>query len=331
MSENHLLEYIEIKDFKCFKNFKAEGFKRVNLIGGKNNVGKTALMEACYLGINTESEKNFFHSLLVLELNRNPLKEFEIIEDTNSFEFKFDNSIIKINNKFCSLKLDIFNDNMEQSLYYIPSKNYDNGILELKEFYKGKNKPLEIKNNSFISQTSLRQNNIIDFIDDIKLLKKWKELNSLLLSNFNIEEIDVIKDKVLLLKEDNHISLSEFGDGLKQFILIILSLYLNKSKIIFLDEIENGIHYSLFDNLWKIILTISKEQNVQVFATTHSKECIESYARVSKKLEESKEIDKDDICFIELGRNKKNELKSIVYNYEMIQSEIEQNHEIRGW
>ncbi len=48
--DEHLKE-IEIKDFKCFKDFKANGFKRVNLIGGKNNVGKTAFMEAYYLGI----------------------------------------------------------------------------------------------------------------------------------------------------------------------------------------------------------------------------------------------------------------------------------------
>ncbi len=53
--ENHLLEYIEIKDFKCFKDFKAEGFKRVNLIGGKNNVGKTAFMEACVINVYSDS------------------------------------------------------------------------------------------------------------------------------------------------------------------------------------------------------------------------------------------------------------------------------------
>ena len=47
--QNHFIENIEIKNFKCFENFSAEGFGRVNLIGGKNNVGKTAFMEACYL------------------------------------------------------------------------------------------------------------------------------------------------------------------------------------------------------------------------------------------------------------------------------------------
>ena len=48
MSE-HFIKDIEIKNYKLFKNFKAGGFGRVNLIGGKNNVGKTAFMEACYL------------------------------------------------------------------------------------------------------------------------------------------------------------------------------------------------------------------------------------------------------------------------------------------
>ena len=47
----HFLTEIEIKQFKCFTDFKASGFKRVNLIGGKNNIGKTAFMEACYINV----------------------------------------------------------------------------------------------------------------------------------------------------------------------------------------------------------------------------------------------------------------------------------------
>jgi hypothetical protein len=58
---------------------------------------------------------------------------------------------------------------------------------------------------------------------------------------------------------------------------------------------------------------------------THSKECIESYARVAKKLEDK------EITFIELGRNDNNEIESIIYPYEWLIDEIEQNHEVRGW
>ena len=98
-----------------------------------------------------------------------------------------------------------------------------------------------------------------------------------------------------------------------------------KDKTLFIDEIASGIHYSNYDKLWEIILTISKEQNVQVFATTHSKECIESYARVAKKLED------EEITMTLLARNPKNELKALVYNDKMFYSELEQNHEVRGW
>jgi hypothetical protein len=77
--------------------------------------------------------------------------------------------------------------------------------------------------------------------------------------------------------------------------------------------------------LWEIIFTISKEVNCQVFATTHSKEMINAYAKISKKLEDK------DMSFIELGRNNNNEIKATVYDSEMFLNEIRQNHEVRGW
>lgn len=40
---------IEIRNFRCFEETKISGFERVNLIGGKNNSGKTALLEALLL------------------------------------------------------------------------------------------------------------------------------------------------------------------------------------------------------------------------------------------------------------------------------------------
>ena len=55
---------------------------------------------------------------------------------------------------------------------------------------------------------------------------------------------------------------------------------------LFIDEIENAIHYTNYEKLWRIILEASEKANCQIFITTHSKECIESYARVAKKLED---------------------------------------------
>ena len=44
-----MLKDLEIRNFRCFEQTKISGFERVNLIGGKNNVGKTALLEALFL------------------------------------------------------------------------------------------------------------------------------------------------------------------------------------------------------------------------------------------------------------------------------------------
>ena len=43
--DSHFLTDIDIIDFKCFQNFSAKGFKRINLIGSKNDIGKTTFIE----------------------------------------------------------------------------------------------------------------------------------------------------------------------------------------------------------------------------------------------------------------------------------------------
>jgi len=162
----------------------------------------------------------------------------------------------------------------------------------------------------------------------LQVLKKEDYLNKKL-NEFdkNIETFTFIEETPMLFKKNikNPITLNEYGFGSKQLIHYIVALFAMKNKTLFIDEIASGIHYSKYDKLWEIILTISKQQNVQVFATTHSKECIESYARVAKKLEDK------EITFIELGKNDKNKIESIIYSYEWLMDEVSQNHEVRGW
>ena len=115
----------------------------------------------------------------------------------------------------------------------------------------------------------------------------------------------------------------EFGDGLKHYISIICALYACENGYLFIDEIDNGIHYSRLDKLWEIILTLSKQNNCQVFATTHSKEMIESFARVSKKLDEQ------EISYTTLVKNQQQEIQAITQDSEMLAYSISQDHGIR--
>ena len=44
--------------------------------------------------------------------------------------------------------------------------------------------------------------------------------------------------------------------------------------IILIDEVENGLHHSVLKNVWEELNWLSREFDVQVFATTHSQECM---------------------------------------------------------
>ena len=49
MLEREMYKKFGIRDFRCFHDFGIDGLKRVNLITGTNNVGKTAFLEAIFL------------------------------------------------------------------------------------------------------------------------------------------------------------------------------------------------------------------------------------------------------------------------------------------
>ncbi len=319
MSE-HFIKNIEIKNFKLFKDFKAEGFGRVNLIGGKNNVGKTAFMEAVFLTTQLKEDvQHIFSALLNIEDNRNTIEE------------EIDNTaLVKILKKFVplelidhlghkltigitqdKLRLTILNDDKELDI----SQANNLGILTKHTA-------------SFLSSNSINNQTLKILFDGVKEQRKREELNKYL-SDFDpdISDVDTIKElfNVYSISQSDWRSVFDYGDGIRHYIAYISALWANKNDFVYFDEIENGIHYTNLDKLWEIILTLSKEQNVQVFATTHSKECIESYARVTKKLKD------EEITYTILTKLDDGSIDAGVYTASMLINTIEQDHEVRGW
>jgi AAA15 family ATPase/GTPase len=84
---------------------------------------------------------------------------------------------------------------------------------------------------------------------------------------------------VTLNNSDKRIRLTSMGDGINRILTIILSLLNCKNGILLLDEFETGLHYSVQTKLWKVIFTLAEKLNIQVFVTSHSQDCINSFVK----------------------------------------------------
>ena len=82
--------------------------------------------------------------------------------------------------------------------------------------------------------------------------------------------------------EENRVPLGNFGDGVRHLLQLAISICsVADGGILLIDEIENGLHYSLMPRLWKVVVQAASERNIQIFAATHSNDCIEALARIA--------------------------------------------------
>jgi AAA15 family ATPase/GTPase len=331
MNENFITE-IEIKNFKCFDDFKANGFKRVNLIVGKNNVGKTALMEACWIYEQNKNSANVIEAFVNLVNTLTLIREFRDLLNYEHHDLqgafsilkKFNRMLIKSNNQSVKLNIEINTDEVKVEINDFEigtsltnSNLFENSLSDRKSFSK-----------NFIPSCKIDNDLMIILYDHIKENRKRDELNQYIRQfDRDLLEFEIINNlpKVFLDSRQQFEDIAELGHGLKRYVSIISAILVCQESCLFLDEIENGIHYTQLDRLWRIILTLSEELNCQIFATTHSKECIESYYKVSK------EMAYKNVSYIKMNRLKRGQISSSVYDYELLENSLEQNHEVRGW
>ena len=77
--------------------------------------------------------------------------------------------------------------------------------------------------------------------------------------------------------QDSRVPLRSLGDGAVRMFGAALALANSKDGLLLMDEVENGVHYSVQPDFWKMVMMGAIENNVQVFATTHSRDCIDGF------------------------------------------------------
>jgi hypothetical protein len=82
---------------------------------------------------------------------------------------------------------------------------------------------------------------------------------------------------------DQPVPLASMGDGTMRMLHLSLELVASAGGFLLVDEIGTGLHYSVMERMWRLVLATARRLDVQVFATTHSDDCVAALANVAEK------------------------------------------------
>jgi AAA15 family ATPase/GTPase len=150
-----------------------------------------------------------------------------------------------------------------------------------------------------------------------------------------LRALDERVDAVRILSQHGHsyvaigfnkkqrIPVNHAGQGMERMIGIFSEILGEAADIICIDEIENGLHYTALKSIWNGIAEIATRLGVQLFITTHSRECLEAAHRVFEERQSY------DLRVVQLYRVR-DQIDGRVLDREHITAAVESEIEVRG-
>jgi ABC-type multidrug transport system ATPase subunit len=326
------LDSLEIKGYRCFEHLVIEKLGRVNLIVGKNNAGKTALLEALwvYAGngdaftiglinymrserpdapvfyqsaapVNYEAPRHLFYNrpdtskVVKFSIGPFPLNSGEFFDGTVEVSFQTYNSTVTPpelkSNRLLSSKL---------SHYFVRAKDTDTDEwLELWD-----------------EVTLTPAEDIV--LNALSVILKIERLSFVAYPKGSPKRIPVVRVNGF----SEPVPLGSFGEGLNHLLGIALALVNCQNGMLMIDEIESGLHYSIQPDVWRMIFQTARELNVQVFATTHSYDCIQAFQQAAIE-------DKQDEGVLIRLENKGGKIRAVTFNEEELATATKREIEVR--
>ncbi|MDM8561543.1 AAA family ATPase [Candidatus Parabeggiatoa sp. HSG14] len=330
-----------IKNYKLFKELRIDNLAQVNLIIGKNNVGKTSLLEAMMLlSDNQNIVHNLFNILCLRKLspnaNSSTQQYLEILRTFFHNQTNTCNETIFIGaNEQQGYSISLSHNNTISRQSTLVIKQADNTVEEIllsdfQQIFNG------ITNHeTHQAFVSTRNEEPEDFLSQIwgKVALSEKEqylIDGLKIIDDNIEKLVFIDDtahtkKAIVKLRDTKqpVLLNTMGDGINLMLRTLLTLVHCENGYLFIDEFATGLHWSVQATLWKMIFQLSLKLNIQIFVTTHSLDTLYAFQEIAKH-------DDTNVAVIKLQKfPKKNKIKAIHFKTEDIMIAVEQNIEVR--
>jgi len=346
-----MYENIKISNLRGIKELEVKNLAQVNLIVGNNASGKTTFLEGIFfligamnpkLPVNANIFRNlpfignvlwdtYFHNMdvntpiriegqiqgynekdrLVIrprkaKLNGNPSVHPESPRGDSETSIKIEG----LNLEYSSSKKP--EKTVVTSVFIEEDKIVTEGEKrrEIRGVFSGPTTPFDLKERFGVVQRNKKTNEIISFLKQIE-----PKITDLRLNEVGFVDADIDLPHL--------IPTNLMGGGFEKFLGIALTMFNFQHGIILIDEIENGLHYSAQQKLWDAVLSWANALDVQVFATSHSTECISAF---NKSLRSSLLKSNAKLFRIE----KKDDIfRSVEYTSELLNESLESDWEVR--
>lgn len=293
---NHVTTHfteIEVLKYRKLDSISINNLGKVNIFAGGNNTGKTSILELIFLF----TRLNTIQSLIELEKFRG---RFYQNFSTKWFDKIFVEDIIisgEFNGRSCGLKISKYEsqESFDKSHYLnsvLSESNVSNdSFSSTMHLFSNTDPQLFYDKSQFLCEATFTSP--YRFNDD--LLKKAhaksiqdKYFDRIL--NFikdkmddSIEKIEMVnidgenRFMVSSAKIEHAVDITKYGEGLQRVFEIALLMGYSSNGVICIDELDSALHKSLLIDFTSFIQQLADDFNVQVFLTTHSKECIDAF------------------------------------------------------
>lgn len=341
---------ISVNRYRGIKEVVVEDCRCLNVFFGRNNCGKSSLLESVFL-LSGQSNPilplrvNAFRGYTTLETEADVKLNFYNLDSSNPITISSTGeharnlqiSILhstsktvdlqsltdvnsKVNDHYYGLKL-TFNENESSEVLYKEGQEDGKAKLKLSKQYT------EVIGAEILYPRFVVSEFVVARLTKIITEKKKQNIVSILqVIDKRILDIVVAKDTIMVdIGADHFLPINFMGDGMVRLLVNVITIYECAGGIALIDEVDNGLHYSMMELLWKAMITAAKENNVQLFVSTHN---IDSLKGLNKVMQ-SGMFEADLLSAYKLIKASDDTLKALRYDADTLNYMIEQEIEVR--
>jgi len=316
------LTSIRIQNFRVFRDLMVDSLGRVNLIVGKNNVGKTSLLEAVHLYVSYDTSR-----VLNDIVNGRDLRDLDASRRRETSEYGVhvppERHLIHGRPSLdMAARGDSWDDlpgveisstpdqNQPLSVYlHLPEKSRSAYADVLVGEDRGQASVFgqERVRSVFVSaMTGESRVQVEEIWDRVELTPREENV----LDALRIIEPDLLdvrlrdrspsgenskgtSKRIALVRvkdSEEPESLRSLGAGMNRLFEIALALIDAENGVLLIDEIENGLHHSIHPKVWRLIFETAQKLDIQVFATTHSYDALRAFEHVANEYPDDESV-----------------------------------------